>query len=373
MNVFHINSNYLTSLLHENLMEKLEQKGIKNTIYMPRKMEKEEEFLYESKYKVYSPVAFKNKDKYLFTLKQHKIMKTLKNTVDIEQYDICHAHTLFTDGNVAYELNKAYGIPYVVTVRGMTDIDGFFKKRLNLRHRGRSILKQASKIVFLSASNKKELFSKYLKEDSREYEKKSVILPNGIDDFWFEHENAPKLLPDKQKVCFIYVGKINRVKNLLNAIEGLKVLKKEYGIEPALTVVGKVEDETVFRRAKSVSDIKITFLPQTPREKLVYLYRKNDIFIMPSFSETFGLVYPEAMSQGLPVIYSKGQGFDEQFEEGTVGYAVKAADQKDIAKKINSILRNYENISENCLKGYKKFNWDQLSSKYLTIYREVKV
>ena len=43
---------------------------------------------------------------------------------------------------------------------------------------------------------------------------------------------------------------------------------------------------------------------------------------MPSRYETFGLVYGEAMSQGLPIIYSKGQGVDGYFKEGTVGYGV---------------------------------------------------
>lgn len=40
---------------------------------------------------------------------------------------------------------------------------------------------------------------------------------------------------------------------------------------------------------------------------------------MPSHKETFGLVYAEAMSQGLPIIYTKNQGFDGQFPDGYVG------------------------------------------------------
>ena len=63
---------------------------------------------------------------------------------------------------------------------------------------------------------------------------------------------------------------------------------------------------------------------------------------MPSYTESFGLVYAEAMSQKLPVIYSKGQGFDGQFEEGLVGYHVSPYDVKDIA---NGILKALENDS----------------------------
>ena len=55
---------------------------------------------------------------------------------------------------------------------------------------------------------------------------------------------------------------------------------------------------------------------------------------MPSFPETFGLVYVEAMSQGLPIIYTKGQGIDGYFEDGKVGYPVNTKDSNDIVKKL---------------------------------------
>jgi glycosyltransferase involved in cell wall biosynthesis len=60
-----------------------------------------------------------------------------------------------------------------------------------------------------------------------------------------------------------------------------------------------------------------------PKEKLLNNYRNSDIFIMPSYNETFGLVYIEAMSQGLPIIYTQNEGVDGYFKEGSVGYSVK--------------------------------------------------
>ena len=55
---------------------------------------------------------------------------------------------------------------------------------------------------------------------------------------------------------------------------------------------------------------------------------------MLSIMETFGLVYAEAMSQGLPIIYTKGQGFDEQFDEGKVGYHADCFNIEEIVKRI---------------------------------------
>ena len=74
------------------------------------------------------------------------------------------------------------------------------------------------------------------------------------------------------------------------------------------------------------------------------------------------------MSQGLPVLYSKGQGFYKQFEEGFVGYAVNSSDPQDVAEKAEMTINNYATISKQALSAYKKFNWKELSKKLLAIY-----
>ncbi|HGK7332802.1 TPA: glycosyltransferase [Streptococcus suis] len=66
---------------------------------------------------------------------------------------------------------------------------------------------------------------------------------------------------------------------------------------------------------------------------------------MPSFHESFGLVYAEAMSQGMPVIYTRGQGFDGQFEEGVVGFSVDCIDEVEISNKIISIVKGFKFLS----------------------------
>jgi glycosyltransferase involved in cell wall biosynthesis len=92
---------------------------------------------------------------------------------------------------------------------------------------------------------------------------------------------------------------------------------------------------------------------------------------MPSLTETFGLVYAEAMSQGLPVIYTRGQGFDGQFKEGEVGYSVNSSDIHEIVKKIISIIENYSEISKRCVKLVDKFNWNEITNNYNEIYKDI--
>ena len=373
MQVLHINSNYITSKLHENLLDHLENENIHNTVYMPIKEETQENFLYESKYEVYHPIAFKNIDKFIFTYKQRKIYQKLKQTVNPAQYDIIHAHTLFTDGNVAYRLNKEYGIPYIVAVRGFTDIDGFFKKRINLRKRGRQILKHADKIIFLSETNRQELLSKYIKNETfkKEIMEKSIIIPNGINAEYFENKGQPKKLDPSKPIRFIQVGQIRKRKNGLGSIQAIKLFMEKTGIEAQLLFVGKIVEKDYAEQINKEGQGLVTIHSPVEVNELISIYRENDIFIMPSFSETFGLVYPEAMSQGLPVLYTKGQGFDGQYEDGYVGYPACADNPKDIAEKIQWIVKDYKELSENALEAYDKFNWEILSENYKEIYLNI--
>ena len=101
------------------------------------------------------------------------------------------------------------------------------------------------------------------------------------------------------------------------------------------------------------------------------MYRKSDIFIMPSYNETFGLVYLEAMSQGLPIIYTKREGIDGYFKEETVGYSVNPKDINDIAGKIEMIIHNYNRISKNCYNLVDNFSWDKISKIYHDTYTSI--
>src|SRR5699024_10936915 len=130
------------------------------------------------------------------------------------------------------------------------------------------------------------------------------------------------------------VALINKTKNQTTTMEATNILRKK-SLKVQLNLVGEITDKKVFNKLKEKSFVK--YLGRANKERLKQIYRENDIFVMPSLQETFGLVYAEAMSQGLPIVYSKGQGFDGQFDEGLVGYKVDKLKPKDIADKIKLI------------------------------------
>jgi L-malate glycosyltransferase len=82
-------------------------------------------------------------------------------------------------------------------------------------------------------------------------------------------------------------------------------------------------------------------------------------------------VYIEALSQGLPIIYSKGQGVDGYFSDGEVGYACNPDDLNSIVGCAEKIIKNYSVISKNCFKSLNQFKWQNICRDYEDIYRSV--
>ena len=92
--------------------------------------------------------------------------------------------------------------------------------------------------------------------------------------------------------------------------------------------------------------------------------------IKVSFAAFF-LVYAEAMSQGLPVIYTQGQGFDGQFDEGEVGFHCKSDSPSDIREQIEKVCFDYTSISARCIELCKRYRWNEIVERYSKIYSNI--
>ena len=369
--ILHININYVWSALHANLLDELDAQGIKNDLVCP---------IYEgipAKYKarenVYFPKCFKKNDRLFFFYKQHKIIHGIEKVVDINEYDCIHAYTLFTDGNAAFKLSKKYGIPYVVAIRA-TDIK-FMQYRPYLRNIGMQILANASKVFFLANSTRQFFVKKYVPEKLKQsILEKSEIVPNGIDAFWINNAFVDRDLSktisniDNKNINVICVAQLIKWKRIPVLMQALDLLRAK-GWKIKLTVVGKVVDQSELEIV--LKDSNTEYVEPVPKEMLIEYYRKADVFALVSERETFGLVYAEAMSQGLPLLYSKGQGFDGQFEEGVIGYHADIYDIEDVANKLESVIDNYKKLASRTTKLIGKFNWKDISAKYYDIYNQV--
>ena len=109
--------------------------------------------------------------------------------------------------------------------------------------------------------------------------------------------------------------------------------------------------------------------------ELIEEMRSSDIFVMVSSPETFGLVYVEALSQGLPIVYAKGQGFDGFYDDGLVGYPAVAGNVESIASALKFVMDNYPSMTSRIinLPLDEDFNWPNIAAKYMDLYNEILV
>lgn len=366
MKILHINSYYSGSKFYKNLYDQQVNTGLDISVFVPTPSSVEN----ICDFGEYTTISVNHSryDRFIFHLKHTKILRDITKRYDIEKYTLIHAHSLFSNGYVAMKLNKKYGIPYIVAVRN-TDVNTFFKRMAHLRRMGIKILKNANGIIFLSKSYRDEVIEKYIPKEMKEsIINKISIIPNGIDDFWMENKIRKINEPDTNDLRLLYVGVVNKNKNILTTIKAIEHLQKQ-GVKARLTVVGRIDDYSIYDQFKNLD--YVDYVEPKPRSELIETYRQNDIFIMPSLHESFGLVYAEAMSQGLPVIYTRGQGFDGQFTDGKVGYSVNCNNSEEIAMRIFDITTRYIKMSEICVISCENFDWKIIANMYNEIYSKI--
>lgn len=364
MRVLQIANGYFDSKLYGLLFDALQEKGAQQTVFVPVRADFAQSAEREG---VHVVPCFTNLDRVLFYRKQNKMLRWLEQNLELETYDVCHAHTVFSGGFSAWRLYQRYGIPYIVAVRN-TDVNVFFKYMVHLRKVGIQILRDARQVIFLSPAYEKQLMGRYVPEAYREeLRRKSQVIPNGISQLFLQ--NQPQAgTAAREPVGLIYVGNINTNKNLETTIAAAQLLRRR-GKEVTVTAVGAIQEEKYRKLLEETAFAR--HYDRAPQQEVLEHLRKADIFVMPSHTETFGLVYAEAMSQGLPVLYTAGQGFDGQFSEGTVGYRVSDRDPQTIADGVEQIVKDYGRISQNCVRLAGEFDWDRIANRYGEIYRRI--
>lgn len=366
MKVLHICNNFISSAVHQKMADASRQLGIQNTVFAPvisavgRASPEEDEYAVECVNKL---------DRFVFYHKQEKTYRALRRTVPVETFDLIHTHCVFSDGNVALRLKQEFGIPYLVTINN-TDLNAFFRLRRFLRPRGILIMQEASHIIFISEAYRQALFQKYIPQREREkLLQKTLVIPFGIDDFWFDHVCGEEkhLLPGR-KIRLLFVGDICKNKNIGTVLEAVRRLRGK-GWDISFTIIGKILSQRVYQELSKAEFV--TYAGIQTKETLIDYYRQSDIFIMPSFAETFGLVYAEALNQGVPVIYSHGQGFDGQFQEGYIGYHVDPHSVEAVAESIVRIAEEYDTIQPRCAAAAQKFSWLAIAGQYQELYQQM--
>lgn len=285
-------------------------------------------------------------------------LKLIEHTVDITDYDLIYASTFLSDGGVANKLSKKYKIPYVIAVRG-TDTNMYLKKMFHTWYYGKKIIENAELVICISQSIKNNLCNSIAFRLLNYKTKRGIqVLPNGIDEFWIDNAIVNNIASKKQLRNFLYIGDLGKNKNVKLLIKSFQEARK-YVEDLQLSIVGsKGEYQDYVNKISTQKNYINYFGPVYDKDKLLKIIRANDAFIMVSHSETFGLVYLECLSQGLPLIYSKGQGIDGMFKN--VGISVNSHNRKEIINAIIEVATNSDKYSsqENLIC---QFSWNYVA------------
>lgn len=160
-------------------------------------------------------------------------------------------------------------------------------------------------------------------------------------------------------------------KNVARLGEAILRLRRERGFEDTnLTLVGGGRNETdeVIRLIESNPDAFRYLGKIYEKEKLCEVFHQNSVFAMPSIHETFGLVYLEALSQNLPVLYTKNQGIDGLLHD-SVGIGVNPTSVNEITAALRKLLTDKTYYS-NAHVDFSQFRWNYIADKYVEHYKD---
>lgn len=383
MNVLHIANSYGGTEVYTELFSALDRAGCGQRVFVPLNARNHDrlgrqliDFRTEGSALHYS-TCLKRWHRYWYGAKIATVVRAAEQWMAGARPDIIHAHTAFFDGAVAHELSKRLGIPYVVAVRN-TDVDAYYAKFWWKRGYFLDILREAERIVFISPKYRENFLSKKIPGKwSGELETKSVVIPNGVRDGYLanRHRHAPA--PGKP-VTVVYAGGFFERKGLRETIQACDSLRAE-GLDLRVVAIGRglpfrPKDAAYAAEMETMAASRpwVVLKDHMDAGKLMDEYRAGDLFAMPSARETFGLVYVEALSQGLPVIYATDEGFDEYRPDGEIGRAARAKDAGEIARAIRAILSDYAGCAARVgsLELATDFSWNGIAGKYLALYSE---
>lgn len=256
----------------------------------------------------------------------------LKNLLEKEDIDIIHGHYLFPAGAAAVEVGKEYGIKTYVTAHG-SDMFELYKSQPLMRPTIKNVLKDADGVFAVSNALKHEIVATGVVGIAD----KTKISWNSVDVDKFsskENDSFKKEFKLEDKPIVLFVGNLIKRKNVDSLLEAKKIANSDY----YLVVVG---DGPLYKKlTKKVEDENIRDVIFTgSRGDVENIIPSCDLLILPSYSESFGLVLIEALACGKPVIGSDVGGISEIINDD-VGLLINPKKVSTIAKAIDKLVND---------------------------------
>lgn len=231
----------------------------------------------------------------------YRFKQAVYHSVRHDKADLVHDQGVWLPENISsfWAANKA-GVPYVLTPHGMLEPwalnHNAWKKNVAWHIYQHRILCNADLLHATAPAEAEHLRALGL-------DAPIVIAPNGVPLPETYKQSVNTAEPHRA----LFLSRIHPKKGLLNLMEAWAVVNPKDWV---LTIAGPDERghvSEVKARAEQLGIIdQVSFPGSIPDSEKWELYRESDLFILPTFSENFGVVVTEALASGIPVITTTG-------------------------------------------------------------------
>ena len=304
---------------------------------------------------------------------------------------------------IAAHYSRMYKKPYILIPSGMLYPYAFskkiWKKWLYYRLVVKRDLKHATLMQYTSDDEEKKTHPFLALKN------KAVVVSNGIDLLEFSSLPGREMLQAsypylKDKKIILFLGRLRWIKGLDILLKAYVLLAKERGdvhlfiagndesgygmkvkrwaLEAGMNYVDRPlgDRNGKLKAGDHPEDVKVTFTGILNNQEKLVVYAGSDIFVLPSYSENFGMVVIEAMACGLPVIISNKVGISKEVEQNKAGIVIDTS-APDLYRAIKILLENHdlrEEIKVNAGKLVKEnYDIDKVAAKMIRIYEELRI
>lgn len=179
----------------------------------------------------------------------------------------------------------------------------------------------------------------------------------------------------------LFVGRLQPLKGLDVVVEAFSLIRDSVPSARLLVVggpsgpSGPAEVERVGSRIAALGlNDAAAFLPPRPHHSMVDVYRAADVLLVPSRSESFGLVAAEALVCGLPVVAARVGGLAFVVDDGLSGVLVDGWNPAEYAAAALGILtepRRAGTLSRQAAEFSARFSWDSAADRILELYEGI--